>query len=175
MSANLMVRPCSCPARDTLCSGGQMLSMSQMGQSRRLGDVRATSVLHLSADLHREFRQVSRVLPLPDMSLNWWYGRSAEMLPISPSILLVEDTMIRLLLLAFLSMLVFEGVVFAESGPVFSDTVPRRRHTAPPRDIRCPPLNTHRVSGRTSWLVRTVISTRCIRCAPFKNRRRRRF
>jgi hypothetical protein len=31
MSANLMVRPCSCPARDTLCSGGQMLSMSQMG------------------------------------------------------------------------------------------------------------------------------------------------
>jgi hypothetical protein len=32
MSANLMVRPCSCPARDTLCSGGQMLSMSQMGQ-----------------------------------------------------------------------------------------------------------------------------------------------
>ena len=35
MSANLMVRACSCPARDTLCSGGQMLSMSQMGQSRR--------------------------------------------------------------------------------------------------------------------------------------------
>jgi hypothetical protein len=33
MSANLMVRPCSCPARDTLCSGGQMLSMSQMGQT----------------------------------------------------------------------------------------------------------------------------------------------
>jgi CubicO group peptidase (beta-lactamase class C family) len=32
--------------------------------------------------------------------------------------------MIRLLLLAFLSTLVFEGVVFAESGPVFSDTGP---------------------------------------------------
>jgi hypothetical protein len=30
-----MVRPCSCPARDTLCSGGQMLSMSQMGQSTK--------------------------------------------------------------------------------------------------------------------------------------------
>ena len=34
---------------------------SEPGQSRRLGDVRATSVLHLSADLHREFRQVSKV------------------------------------------------------------------------------------------------------------------
>ena len=32
--------------------------------------------------------------------------------------------MIRLLLLAFLSILVFDGVVFAESGPVFSDTGP---------------------------------------------------
>ena len=32
--------------------------------------------------------------------------------------------MIRLLLLAFVSMLVLEGVVFAESGPVFSDTGP---------------------------------------------------
>lgn len=32
--------------------------------------------------------------------------------------------MIRLLLLAFLSILVFEGAVFAESGPVFSDTGP---------------------------------------------------
>ena len=32
--------------------------------------------------------------------------------------------MIRLLLLAFLSMLVLKGVVFAESGPVFSDTGP---------------------------------------------------
>jgi CubicO group peptidase (beta-lactamase class C family) len=32
--------------------------------------------------------------------------------------------MIRLLLLAFLSILVFERVVFAESGPVFSDTGP---------------------------------------------------
>ncbi len=32
--------------------------------------------------------------------------------------------MIRLLLLAFLSILLFEGVVFAESGPVFSDTGP---------------------------------------------------
>ena len=36
----------------------------------------------------------------------------------------VEGTMIRLLLLAFLSMLVLKGVVFAESGPVFSDTGP---------------------------------------------------
>jgi hypothetical protein len=35
MSANLMVRPCSCPARDTLCSGGHMLSMSQMGQTEK--------------------------------------------------------------------------------------------------------------------------------------------
>jgi CubicO group peptidase (beta-lactamase class C family) len=32
--------------------------------------------------------------------------------------------MIRLLLLVFLSILAFEGVVFAESGPVFSDTGP---------------------------------------------------
>jgi hypothetical protein len=32
--------------------------------------------------------------------------------------------MIRLLLVAFLSILVFEGVGFAESGPVFSDTGP---------------------------------------------------
>ena len=45
MSANLMVRPSSCPARDTLCSGGQMLSISQMGQSRRLDRTTATSGL----------------------------------------------------------------------------------------------------------------------------------
>ena len=44
MSANLMVRPCSCPARDTLCSGGQMLSMSQMGHFRKSALVPARSV-----------------------------------------------------------------------------------------------------------------------------------
>jgi hypothetical protein len=33
-------------------------------------------------------------------------------------------TMVRLLLLAFLSTLSFGGVVLAESGPVFSDTGP---------------------------------------------------
>ncbi len=85
------------------------------------------------------------------------------MLLISPSILLVEGTMIRLLLLAFLSMLVFEGVVFAESGPVFSDTGPEAEAYGASKGYPA------------SWLVRTVISTRCIRCAPFKNRRRRRF
>jgi CubicO group peptidase (beta-lactamase class C family) len=45
------------------------------------------------------------------------------MLLTKPSILL-GGTMIRLLLVAFLSILVFEGVGFAESGPVFSDTGP---------------------------------------------------
>ena len=33
--------------------------------------------------------------------------------------------MIRLLMLAFLSMLAFKGVVFAQSGPVFSDAGPQ--------------------------------------------------
>ena len=48
-----MVRPCSCPARDTLCSGGQMLSMSQMGQSRRFGHWPTTSGLPLETDIVR--------------------------------------------------------------------------------------------------------------------------
>ena len=45
----------------------------------------------------------------------------------TPEYLCAGRTMIRLLLLAFVSMLVLEGVVFAESGPVFSDTGPGLR------------------------------------------------
>ena len=62
------------------------------------------------------------------------------MLLISPSILLVEGTMIRLLLLAFLSMLVFEGVVFAESGPVFSDTGPEAEAYGASKGYPVPPF-----------------------------------
>jgi hypothetical protein len=58
--------------------------------------------------------------------------------------------MIRLLLLAFLSILVFEGVVLAESGPVFSDTGPDAEAYGASKGYPVPPLNTHRVSGRTS-------------------------
>ena len=82
--------------------------------------------------------------------------------------------MIRPLLLALLSMFVFEGTVFAGSGPVFSDTGPDAEDMALPGDIQCPPLNTRQAPGRILWSGRTVISTSCTRCAPFKNRQRRR-
>jgi hypothetical protein len=35
--------------------------MSQLGQKRRFGDVRVTSVLPLKADIHRKSRHVSKV------------------------------------------------------------------------------------------------------------------
>jgi len=54
---------CGCPRVDRLTREflPDRRGQSAIGQLRRLGDVRATSVLHLSADLHREFRQVSKV------------------------------------------------------------------------------------------------------------------
>jgi hypothetical protein len=61
MSANLMVRPCSCPARDTLCIGGQMLSMSQMGQSEKSSRPTGKSALPLKTDIVRSGRHVSNV------------------------------------------------------------------------------------------------------------------
>jgi len=64
----------------------------------------------------------------------------SEMLLIIGSILLVEGAMIRPLLLAFLSMLVFEGVVFAESGPVFSDTGPEAEAYGASRGYPVPPF-----------------------------------
>jgi CubicO group peptidase (beta-lactamase class C family) len=48
--------------------------------------------------------------------------------------------MIRLLLLAFLSMLVLKGVVFAESGPVFSDTGPDAEAYGASRGYPVPPF-----------------------------------
>jgi hypothetical protein len=83
--------------------------------------------------------------------------------------------MIRLLLLAFLS-IVFEGVAFAESGPVFSDTGPdpeasygaSKGYPVPPYEY--PP------GSRQDFLIGSiVISINCTRCAPFKNQRRNRF
>jgi hypothetical protein len=82
--------------------------------------------------------------------------------------------MIRLLMLAFLSMLAFKGVVFAQSSPVFSDTGPEVEAYGASKDYPVPRLNTHRVSGRTSWLERTVTTTSCTRCAPFQNQLRHR-
>ncbi|WP_245473865.1 serine hydrolase domain-containing protein [Bradyrhizobium zhanjiangense] len=64
----------------------------------------------------------------------------SEMLLIIGSILLVEGAMIRPLLLAFLSMLVFEAVVFAESGPVFSDTGPEAEEYGASRGYPVPPF-----------------------------------
>jgi hypothetical protein len=58
--------------------------------------------------------------------------------------------MIRLLLLAFLSMLVLKGVVFAESGPVFSDTGPDAEAYGASRGYPCPLLSTHQATGRIS-------------------------
>src|SRR5438876_1900350 len=48
--------------------------------------------------------------------------------------------MIRLLLLAFVSMLVLEGVIFAESGPVFSDTGPEAEAYGASRGYPMPPF-----------------------------------
>ena len=61
MSANLMVRPCSCPARDTLCSGGQMLSMSQMGQIRKSQCATRQSDLLSRTDIISRAYQVRKV------------------------------------------------------------------------------------------------------------------
>ena len=59
------------------------------------------------------------------MSFDWWYRRSAEMASDQARrFCWFGGTMIRLLLLAFLTMLVLEGVAFAESGPVFSGAGP---------------------------------------------------
>src|SRR3954471_11832974 len=49
-------------------------------------------------------------------------------------------TMVRLLLLAFLSMFAFEGVVFAESGPVFSDTGPEAEAYGSSKGYPVPPF-----------------------------------
>ena len=48
--------------------------------------------------------------------------------------------MIRLLLLAFVSMLVLEGVVFAESGPSFSDTGPEAEAYGASKGYPVPPF-----------------------------------
>jgi len=61
MSANLTVLPCSCPARDTLCSGGQMLSMSQMGQKLPWRPRNPTSALPPKADSSQTSRHVRKV------------------------------------------------------------------------------------------------------------------
>ena len=48
--------------------------------------------------------------------------------------------MIRLLMLAFLSMLAFKGVVFAQSGPVFSDTGPEAEAYGASKGYPVPPF-----------------------------------
>jgi hypothetical protein len=48
--------------------------------------------------------------------------------------------MIRLLLVTFVSMVVLEGVVFAESGPVFSDTGPEAEAYGASRGYPVPPF-----------------------------------
>src|SRR5260370_26516209 len=50
---------------DVFASGLSWSPMSDMGQSRRFGDVRVTSAAPLKADIHRRSRHVSNV-PFPD-------------------------------------------------------------------------------------------------------------
>src|SRR5205085_3238223 len=61
-------------------------------------------------------------------------------IPEYPVDLRCGGTMVRLLLLAFLSMLAFEGVVFAESGPVFSDTGPEAEAYGSSKGYPVPPF-----------------------------------
>ena len=79
MSANLMVWPCSCPARDTLCSGGQMLSMSQMGQTETSTDWWSMSAPPPIATIKRTSREV-RFVPIAEV-LD--HANMAEVLSIS--------------------------------------------------------------------------------------------
>jgi hypothetical protein len=56
--------------------------------------------------------------------------------------------MIRLLLLAFLSTLIFEGIVFAQSGPVFSDTGPEAEAYGASKGYPVPPFEHPPGSGQ---------------------------
>jgi hypothetical protein len=83
--------------------------------------------------------------------------------------------MTRIFLLAFLSIVVFEGVVFAESGPVFSDTGTDAEAYGASKGYPVPPFE-YPPGSRQEFLVGTYSHfASCIRCAPFKNRRCRRF